>query len=63
MIVDAEVWHWTQNGMRRGEFPTLTAGYIQVRDAERLLAEAHERGRVAGLKSARDLVIGRPVSA
>ena len=58
MIVDAEVWHWTPNGMRRGEFPTLTAGYIQVRDAERLLAEAHERGRVQGLQAAVHVVKG-----
>lgn len=40
MIVDAEVWHWTTHGMRRGG---VHDGYITVRDAERLLEEADLR--------------------
>jgi hypothetical protein len=47
MTVDAEVWHWTAAGMRM-RLPTgSSAGYITVRDAERLLEEAHARGRRA----------------
>jgi len=40
MIVDAEVWHWTPHGMRRGG---VTNGYVTVRDACRLLEEADAR--------------------
>lgn len=40
MIVDAEVWHWTAHGMRRGG---THGGYITVRDVERLLEEADVR--------------------
>lgn len=44
MIVDAEVWNWTRNGMRR---VATHGGYITVRDAERLLEKAYNRGRRA----------------
>jgi hypothetical protein len=40
MIVDAEVWHWTPGGMRRGG---VHSGFIRVRDVERLLEEADWR--------------------
>jgi hypothetical protein len=43
MTVDAEVWVWTSTGMRR--YPGSDGGYITVRDVERLLEEAHARGR------------------
>jgi hypothetical protein len=48
-IVESEIWHWTAEGMRRGG---VHQGYITVRDAERLLKEAHERGRQQGLTEA-----------
>lgn len=46
MVVDAELWHWTPNGMRKGGLHQRTE-YITVRDAERPLEEAHARGRRA----------------
>jgi hypothetical protein len=60
MIVEAEVWHWTAHGMRRGT--ESGSAYITVRDAEQLLQEAHERGRRAGLAKAME-VINQPVPA
>lgn len=47
MIVDAEVWYWTPNGMRKNGLHQST-NYITVRDAERLLEEAHARGARQG---------------
>ena len=44
MIVEAEIWYWTQTGMRRARFRT-GAGYIAVADVERLLEEADNRRR------------------
>lgn len=45
MIVEAEIWYWTQTGMRRARFRT-GAGYIAVADVERLLEEADNRRRI-----------------
>lgn len=49
MIVDAAVWIWAKDGMRRISEVTsfaLSTGtrYIEVAEAERLLEEAHRRG-------------------
>jgi hypothetical protein len=49
MIVDAVVYHWTATGMRE------TGGigeYIEKREAERLLEEAHRRGIEQGKRQA-----------
>lgn len=48
MIVDAEIYAWTPTGMRR---TTDNVGYVTTRELERLLEEAHERGRRAVLAS------------
>lgn len=49
MIGDAEMWHWTRNGMRRIGPPNncwaRLVSYITVREAERMIEEAHDRGR------------------
>lgn len=47
MIVDAAVWIWTKDGMRRASETAGVTRYIEVGEAERLLEEAHERGREA----------------
>jgi hypothetical protein len=56
MTVDVEVWHWTAQGMRKSGDPSTTwmhcGGYVTVRDLERLLEEAHERGRRSVLAAA-----------
>ena len=45
MTVNARVLHWTATGMRESGG---IGDYIEVRDAERLLEEAHARGREQG---------------
>jgi hypothetical protein len=42
MVVDAEVFYWTEVGMRSRGYGDA---YITVREAERLLDEADERRR------------------
>jgi hypothetical protein len=45
VVVDANVWYWTPEGMR--ENPSTRGGktgYIEARQVERLLEEAHARG-------------------
>ena len=49
MIVDAEIWIWTSTGMRR---TPNNEGFVATRELERLLEEAHERGRKQGLEQA-----------
>lgn len=47
MVVDAEVWYWQPTGMSKSVAFACGASrerYITVRDAERLLEEAHKRG-------------------
>lgn len=45
MVVDAEVFYWTEGGMhRRPSLGGPRERYIRVTDAERLLEEAHRRG-------------------
>lgn len=46
MVVDAEVFYWTEVGMRSRGYGDA---YITVREAERLLEEADERRRRAML--------------
>ena len=48
MVVDAEVFYWTEVGMRSRGYGEA---YITVREAERLLEEADERRRVSMLAS------------
>lgn len=48
MVVDAHVYYWTASGM----MPIAEAFgdcYILVREAERLLEEAHARGKREGI--------------
>lgn len=40
--VDAHVWYWTAAGMRQGV--GRGTGYIDVREVEELLQQAHARG-------------------
>jgi hypothetical protein len=49
MVVDAEVFYWTEVGMRPRGYGDA---YITVREAERLLEEADERRRVAMVAAA-----------
>lgn len=44
MIVDANVWYWTATGMHSHPEGPHTTGYVEVREVERLLQEAHGRG-------------------
>jgi hypothetical protein len=44
VIVDAAVWIWTKDGMRRASETAGVTRYIEVSEAERLLEEAHRRG-------------------
>jgi hypothetical protein len=43
MEVDAEIFYWTEVGMRKRGYGE---GYITVKEVERLLEEADERRRV-----------------
>lgn len=54
MIVDAAVYVWTQQGMRRISETFVVGGarYIEVTEAERLLEDAHRRGRRSGIDEA-----------
>lgn len=56
MIVDANVWYWTATGMHSHPEGPHTTGYVEVREVERLLEEAHARGITQGLERARDEV-------
>lgn len=51
MEVKAVLWFWTPGGMKSG-----AGEYVARRDAERLLEEAHERGRQVGLEQAREVL-------
>ena len=48
MIVDARVLHWTAMGMRESGG---IGDYIEVREVERLLEEAHARGKREGVEA------------
>lgn len=55
MQVDAPVWYWTPLGMRTTfSVHGSSTRYIEANDAERLLEEAHERGRQRGLEQAKE---------
>jgi len=51
MEVDAVLYIWTDRGMTR----STHGNYIQKDEVERLLEEAHERGRQHGLRQATEL--------
>jgi hypothetical protein len=56
MEVSANVYFWAPDGMRRGAPPIGCNGYVELREAEKLLEEAHARGLMQGIQSAqRDL--------
>lgn len=48
--VDAEIYRWSASGMRRIYSGHDGEDYVKVAELKRLLEEAHERGRQAGLK-------------
>jgi hypothetical protein len=52
MIVDAQVWHWSRGGMAPGS--TDGNSYIELREVERLLEEAHQRGFQRGEQYAKE---------
>ena len=54
MTVDCPVYRWTPSGMTRWDH--VNVGYVRKSDAERLLDEAHARGRVEGLEAAMKVV-------
>lgn len=51
MIVDAAVWIWTKDGMRRVAEAAGATRYIEVAEAERLLEDAHRRGYEAAMQA------------
>lgn len=55
MEVEAEVWYWSPKGMTNRPSPNRTA-YVETRAAERLLEEAHERGRQLGFIQAQETI-------
>lgn len=54
MVIDVEIYRWTATGMVRCEAESF--GWIRVREVERLLEEAHARGRRQGLEEAKEVV-------
>lgn len=60
MVVDARVWYWTKVGMAQGAyFAGRMTPYIEQSEVERLLEEAHARGRREGLAEAEQRIEGR----
>lgn len=52
MVVDAQVFYWTPQGMRQQHaIEPYGTRYITVADAERLLEEAHKRGLEEGKRA------------
>lgn len=62
MEIEAHLWYWTEHGMRRGG---VGNGYIEKREVESLLEEAHRRGkeagRLEGLEEAKDVIRRTPI--
>lgn len=52
MEVDAVMWYWSANGMRRQPQNGSEVRFVEAGEAERLLEEAHERGRREGYDQA-----------
>lgn len=50
MVIDAHVYHWTPAGMVRRA--TTHNGWIAVHEVERLLEEAHAKGKREGRQEA-----------
>ena len=50
MEVEAQIYVWTVNGMRRTNSDT---GYVETAEVERLLEEAHRRAYEQGLEAGR----------
>lgn len=56
MIVDANVYYWTESGMRASPVPGGShERYVTVTEAERLLADAHRMGRESRQEEVDDL--------
>jgi hypothetical protein len=56
MIVVADLFIWTTGGMKRNP----SGDWMQKDEVERLLVEAHERGRQQGVREAMEVVRGAP---
>jgi hypothetical protein len=52
MIVVADLFIWTMNGMKRDP----SGNWMQKDEVECLLKEAHQRGRLQGVEEAREVV-------
>ena len=50
--IETRVFYWTKQGMRETAPLPHCVGYIQRGEVERLLEEAHARGRAAGVAEA-----------
>jgi hypothetical protein len=46
--IEAPVFYWTPGGMSRRRYHTDSVGYIEVREVEQLLEQAHARGKRQG---------------
>lgn len=56
ITVEATLAYWTPSGMRSSPPTTTAVPFISAQEAEQLLAEAHERGRQAGITQAREIL-------
>lgn len=56
MEVEAHVWYWTKDGMREIAETPNRVGYIEKREVERMLEEAHTRGHRLALEAAMQVV-------
>lgn len=54
MQVDAELYYWTINSMRRQPLDCRSQAYVTKEQAERLLEEAHRRGYERGCEDMQD---------
>lgn len=64
MEIEAVVWYWTPNGMERSPKGSQER-YVHVSEVERLLGDAHRRGkeagRMEGLEDSKDVVRRTPI--
>jgi hypothetical protein len=60
--VEAHLFYWSSEGMRPAKVMTALYGaaYVQVEEVERLLEEAHARGRREGAQVVAAVVAGTP---
>lgn len=64
MEIEAQVWYWTPYGMERNPKGSPER-YVHVSEVERLLGEAHRRGkeagRMEGLEASKDVILRTPI--